>query len=91
MPFFVPGVNTSLESLRSLSENVRMTARLVFTPKKGIGSFSGKGHKVGRSKPFLVLTGGFKRLKPPRSICKKVVNMNLSGRLKILRGVLEVD
>ena len=29
---------------------------------------------------------GFNRLKPPRSICKKVVNTNLSGRLKILMG-----
>ena len=30
--------------------------------------------KVGRSKPPLVLTSGFNRLKPPRSICQKVVN-----------------
>ena len=30
--------------------------------------------KVGRSKPPPVLTGGFNRLKPPRSICQKVVN-----------------
>ena len=29
--------------------------------------------KVGRSKPPLVLTSGFNRLKPPRSICQKVV------------------
>ena len=30
--------------------------------------------KVGRSKPPPVLTSGFNRLKPPRSICQKVVN-----------------
>ena len=30
--------------------------------------------KVGRSKPPLVLTSGFNRLKPPWSICQKVVN-----------------
>ena len=30
--------------------------------------------KVGRSKPPPVLTGGFNQLKPPRSICQKVVN-----------------
>ena len=42
--------------------------------------------KVGRSKPPLVLTSGFNRLKLPRSICQKVVNTNLSSRLKILRG-----
>ena len=30
--------------------------------------------KVGRSKPSPVLTSGFNRLKPPRSICQKVVN-----------------
>ena len=30
--------------------------------------------KVGRSKQSLVLTGGFNWLKPPRSICQKVVN-----------------
>ena len=30
--------------------------------------------KVGRSKPPLVLTSGFNRLKLPRSICQKVVN-----------------
>ena len=30
--------------------------------------------KVGRSKPPPVLTGGFNRLKPPWSICQKVVN-----------------
>ena len=29
---------------------------------------------VGRSKPPPVLIGGFNRLKPPRSICQKVVN-----------------
>ena len=31
-------------------------------------------HKVGRSKPPPVLTGGFNWLKPPWSICQKVVN-----------------
>ena len=31
-------------------------------------------HKVGRSKPPLVLTSGFNRLKPPWSILLKVVN-----------------
>ena len=31
-------------------------------------------NKVGRSKPPPVLTVGFNRLKPPRSICQKVVN-----------------
>ena len=31
-------------------------------------------NKVGRSKPPPVLTGGFNRLKPPRSIYQKVVN-----------------
>ena len=31
-------------------------------------------HKVGRSKPPPVLTSGFNRLKPSRSICQKVVN-----------------
>ena len=44
---------------------------------------------VGWSKPPLVLTTGFNRLKPPRSICQNVtnlVNTNLSGRLKILSG-----
>ena len=30
--------------------------------------------KVGRSKPLQVLTSGFNRLKPPQSICKKMVN-----------------
>ena len=30
--------------------------------------------KVGWSKPLPVLTSGFNRLKPPRSICQKVVN-----------------
>ena len=30
--------------------------------------------KVGRSKPPPVLTSGFNRLKPPWSICQKVVN-----------------
>ena len=30
--------------------------------------------KVRRSKPPPVLTSGFNRLKPPRSICQKVVN-----------------
>ena len=30
--------------------------------------------KVGRSKPSPVLTSGFNRLKPPRSISQKVVN-----------------
>ena len=30
--------------------------------------------KVGRSKPPPVLTSGFNRFKPPRSICQKVVN-----------------
>ena len=30
--------------------------------------------KVGRSNPPLVLTSGFNRLKPPWSICQKVVN-----------------
>ena len=30
--------------------------------------------KVGWSKPPPVLTSGFNRLKPPRSICQKVVN-----------------
>ena len=30
--------------------------------------------KIGRSKPSPVLTSGFNRLKPPRSICQKVVN-----------------
>ena len=30
--------------------------------------------KVGRSKPPAVLTSGFNRLKPPRSIPQKVVN-----------------
>ena len=30
--------------------------------------------KVGQSKPPPVLTSGFNRLKPPRSICQKVVN-----------------
>ena len=30
--------------------------------------------KVGRLKPPPVLTSGFNRLKPPRSICQKVVN-----------------
>ena len=30
--------------------------------------------KVGRSKPPPALTSGFNRLKPPRSICQKVVN-----------------
>ena len=30
--------------------------------------------KVGRLKPPLVLTRGFNRLKPPWSICQKVVN-----------------
>ena len=32
------------------------------------------GFKVGRSKPPPVLTSGFNRLKPPRSICQKKVN-----------------
>ena len=31
-------------------------------------------------------TPGFNWLKPPRSICQKVVNTNLSGRLKFLNG-----
>ena len=31
-------------------------------------------HKVGRSKPTPVLTSGFNRLKPPRSLGQKVVN-----------------
>ena len=31
-------------------------------------------NKVGRSKPPPVLTSGFNRLEPPRSICQKVVN-----------------
>ena len=31
-------------------------------------------NKVGWSKPPPVLTSGFNRLKPPRSICQKVVN-----------------
>ena len=31
-------------------------------------------YKVGRSKPPPVLTSGFNRLKPPWSICQKVVN-----------------
>ena len=31
-------------------------------------------NKVGWSKPPLVLTSGFNRLKPPQSICQKVVN-----------------
>ena len=31
-------------------------------------------NKVGRSKPPLVLTSSFNRLKPPWSICQKVVN-----------------
>ena len=30
--------------------------------------------KVGRSKPPMVLTGGFNRLKLPQSICQNVVN-----------------
>ena len=34
----------------------------------------GGGGKVGRSKPPPVLTSGFNRLKPPRSISQKVVN-----------------
>ena len=34
----------------------------------------GSKPKVGRSKPALVLTSGFNRLKPPWSICQKVVN-----------------
>ena len=42
-------------------------------------------NEVGWSKPPLVLTIGFNRLKPPRSICQNV-NTNLSGRLKILSG-----
>ena len=33
--------------------------------------------KVGQSKPPPVLTSSFNRLKPPRSICKKVVNTGL--------------
>ena len=35
---------------------------------------SKKRSKFGRSKPHPVLTGGFNRLKPPWSICLKVVN-----------------
>ena len=45
--------------------------------------------KVGRSKPPPVLTSGFNRLKPPGQYAKKwsiLVNMNLSGLLKILSG-----
>ena len=34
----------------------------------------GGGGKVGWSKPPPVITSGFNRLKPPRSICQKVVN-----------------
>ena len=56
----------------------------------GIASLRENG-KVGRSKPPLVLTSGFNLLKPPRSICKKVVNTNLSGRMKILRDVFVMD
>ena len=47
--------------------------------------------KVGRSKPPLVLTSGFNR---PGQYAKKwsiLVNMNLSGRLKILRDVFVVN
>ena len=53
-----------------------------------------KPAKVGRSKPPPVLTSGFNRLKPPRSICQKwsiLVNTNLSGRLKILKDVFVVE
>ena len=37
--------------------------------------------KVGRLKPPPVLTSGFNRLKPPRSVLLRVVN---TGQLKIL-------
>ena len=40
----------------------------------GIRAKGEVGAKVGRSKPPPVLTSGFNRLKPPRSICQKVVN-----------------
>ena len=40
-----------------------------------LGQFSRITDKVGQSKPPPVLTGGFNRLKPPRSICQKVVNI----------------
>ena len=45
--------------------------------------------KVGRSKPPPVLTGGFNWLNRPGQYAKNwslLVNTNLSGRLKILRG-----
>ena len=38
------------------------------------GNISAQSGKVGRSKPPPVLTGGFNRLKPPWSMCQKVVN-----------------
>ena len=54
--------------------------------------------KVGRSKPPLVLTGGFNRLKPPRSICQKVVNTgqyesewSIENFMGLFKPVLHVD
>ena len=41
--------------------------------RKGLGGEQVQ-NMVGRSKPPLVLTSGFNRLKPPRSICQKAVN-----------------
>ena len=49
----------------------------------------GPDHKVGRSKPPPVLTSGFNRLKPPRSIRQKVVNTGQyesEWSIEILRG-----
>ena len=45
------------------------TVQIIAGPRSTVGNV-----KVGRSKPPPVLTGGFNRLKPPRSICQKVVN-----------------
>ena len=54
---------------------VNFEERSFFKAPEGVQHFpGGGGGKVGRSKPPPVLTRGFNRLKPPRSICQKVVN-----------------
>ena len=53
---------------RAIQDWNRLPAAVTDSPT--IEEFS----KVGRSKPPPVLTSGFNRLKPPWSICQKVVN-----------------